>query len=154
MDLRPLTPADKEAICTWHYEGDYSIYDLPPSRVLREKRQGFFDPARAEDYLGCWDGEVLVGYLHLKAGPKQVTVGIGVHPTLCGRGYGGQMLSLAAELSARRWPGLPLTLIVRSWNKRAISCYRRAGFHPAEDPFELETPAGKGIFLRMSRPGG
>lgn len=41
-----------------------------------------------------------------------------------------------------------ISLEVRFFNKRAIKCYEKAGFH-VKDTYKKNTPLGCGIFLKM-----
>ena len=75
--------------------------------------------------------------------------GTSVRPDLCGQGYGQQMMKLAQTISQTLYPGKPLYLEVRSWNRRAIRCYEKAGFVAEGEPFIQRTPIGEGEFIRM-----
>lgn len=151
MTYRLLTELDKREICGWHYEGDYAIYDLPSYEELAAAHTGFCDPRRAQDYLGFFDGEALVGYIHLMDRGAQVFLGIGVKPEACGKGWGSRILEEACALAEARFPGKPLCLEVRAWNTRAIRCYQSRGFRPVGAPYEMTTPSGRGVFVRMER---
>ena len=64
-------------------------------------------------------------------------------------GYGTRILLESYELSKQLYPEKPLYLEVRTWNKRAIKCYQKAGFNICGDAFELQTPVGTGSFYKM-----
>lgn len=72
-----------------------------------------------------------------------------MHPELCGKHYGQRMLLIAHEISKKLYPNKPLYLEVCTWNKRAITCYERAGFRIDGQAYELTTEIGTGIFYRM-----
>ena len=147
----PLTEADKRAICAWDYPGEYALYNLPAYEEMRERQSGFCHPERAANFHGFSERETLVGFVNLLEEEKEVFVGIGVNPALCGRGYGQQILHQAWELCQSLYPGKPLYLEVRTWNARAIRCYEKAGFRIDGEAFEQVTGSGKGIFYRMIR---
>jgi len=149
LTRHPLTEADKRAICAWDYPGEYALYNLPSYEEMQEKQRGFCHPQRAANYHGFSEGETLVGYIHLREEEKEVFVGVGVHPALCGKGYGQQLLAQTRPLAQTLYPGKPLYLQVRTWNARAIRCYERAGFRIDGDAFEQVTGSGKGTFYRM-----
>ena len=113
---------------------------------------GFCNPKRDKNFFSYYDGEVLVGFTNLLEEESGVFVGIGVSPDLCSKGYGQQILSLVKERSFRLYPGKPLYLEVRCWNRRAVACYQRAGFAIEGQPFEQTTSMGKGSFYRMVCP--
>lgn len=147
----PLTEADKRAICAWVYPGDYALYNLPSYEEMCAGQRGFCHPERAANFHGFSQGDALVGFVNLLEEEREVFVGIGVSPALCGRGYGQRMLSQTRELAASLYPGKPLYLEVRTWNARAIRCYEKAGFRMDGEAFERVTGSGKGTFYRMIR---
>lgn len=143
LTCHPITQEEKQEICTWRYPGEYSIYNQPPYQEMVRRGYGYCNPQREGNFFSFREDGRLVGFVNLLEEQERVFVGIGVAPQLCGRGYGRAILALAGELSRRRSPGKPLYLEVRSWNRRAISCYRRAGFSP-EAEVEKSTPPGSG----------
>lgn len=140
----PLTEAHKREICSWKYQGEYAVYNLPPFETLKEQQSGFMNPEREKDYIGFSVNNTLVGYVNLREKPDGIFVGIGVHPDYCNQGLGRQILRMVADLC----PDHQLFLIVRTWNQRAIECYRHAGFQIEGEPFEYPE---RGIFCRMTR---
>lgn len=151
LTYRLLTEADKKRICSWHYEGDYALYNLSSCEEMKAKQQGFFRPDRAKNYYGFLEGELLLGYVNILEEEREVFIGIGVNPAHCGQHYGRRILEEAYTLSKSLYPGKPLYLEVRSWNQRAIRCYEHAGFCIDGEPYELTTPIGRGTFYRMVR---
>ena len=75
--------------------------------------------------------------------------GIGVNPDCCSEGYGQQMTKTACEISKVLFGTKPLYLEVRTWNKRAVSCYQKAGFVIKGEPIRQTTSAGEGVFYHM-----
>ncbi len=148
-----MDETEKEAVSAWKYEGAYGLYNLPPYEVQKERGTAFTDPERAKNYYAYYEGSVLIGFTNLSEGAREVSVGIGVRPSLCGRGYGPRILLRAAELARELYPGKPLSLEVRTWNRRAVRCYEKAGFQIDGVPFKRSTPIGTGLFYRMVRDG-
>ena len=146
-----LNEAAKREICSWRYSGEYAIYNLPDYEFMRSQQRGFMNPASERQYYGFWDNDVLVGYVKITEGENDVSVGIGVCPELCGKHYGRQIMLAVYDISKKLYPAKPLSLEVRTWNKRAIKCYEKAGFKIIGDAFELETGIGTGTFYRMVR---
>lgn len=146
---RHPTDADKRAICAWHYDGEYSIYDLPSYEEMKAMKMGFLNPEREGNFLVFLDGEETVGFVNIAQEEREVFIGIGAAPHLCGRGYGQRMLREAYRISKERYPEKPLYLEVRSWNTRAIRCYEKSGFRIDGEPFEEKTYIGTGTFYRM-----
>ena len=149
MEYRTLNEADKRDICTWCYPGEYAVYDLPPYEEQEREKSGFCALGREGDYLGFWEDGALLGYVHMKEKPETVVIGIGLRPEKCGRGLGAAVLTEACHLAEERFPGREISLVVRTWNTRAVKCYEKAGFHIVGETFEQTTPAGPGEFYRM-----
>lgn len=139
-----LTPQEKEQICRWQYPGEYAIYNVKPN-----EKSGIYNPENITNYYAFYDSDVFVGYINLMERNNKFSVGIAVNPALCGKGYGTQMLKICCETAYGINPDKPLGLQVRTWNKRAIRCYEKAGFVITGDEYELTTPSGKGMFYRM-----
>lgn len=151
MNVRYLTEKDKEEICSWKYDDDYSIYNLPPFKEMKKLQKGFFNPLSEKNYRAFLFDKILVGYINLNEKEKEIFLGIGVHPDFCGKGYGKIILRKACEISKTLYPDKPMYLEVRTWNKRAIACYESAGFKIVGDAFERTTEIGNGLFFRMVR---
>lgn len=146
-----LTDSEKRAICAWKYPGEYAVYDMPPYAVMSLWKMSFMNPAREKNFRAFYDGDILVGFVNIKEEDERVCIALGVHPDLCGRGYGRQMLKDACEIAKALYPEKSLYLEVRTWNRRAIRCYQKAGFAIEGEPYEMETLSGKSMFYRMTR---
>ena len=144
-----ITDDEKFKICQWNYTDEYSVYNLLPYSELKEKKQGFFDPEKYKNYRTYYDGDVLIGYTNIAKKGDEIFIGIGVKPELCSMGYGEKILRLACEIANEMYPDKILALNVRSWNKRAIACYKKVGFEIDGEEFEQITPAGRGMFYKM-----
>ncbi|MGM9619399.1 MAG: GNAT family N-acetyltransferase [Oscillospiraceae bacterium] len=151
MTHRCLTEEDKREICAWKYGGEYAVYDLPPYEAMRQAGLGFADPGKAKQYLGFWRGDALIGFVNILEEAAEVFIGLGVRPDCCGKGYGCEILREAYRIAKARYPAKPLYLEVRTWNRRAIRCYEKAGFAIDGEPYELTTLSGKGLFYRMTK---
>ena len=151
LKYRNLTEDDKRQICGWNYAGEYKLYNLPPYDVMKVQQQGFMNPQHEKNYFAFLDGDVLVGFVNILEKDTEIFIGIGVNPALCGKHYGRRMLEEAYLISKRLYPEKPLYLEVRTWNMRAVTCYKNAGFHVDGEQYELTTEIGSGTFFRMVR---
>ena len=149
MFLEPITCQDKLEICSWKYEGVYSVYNLPPYQELAKRQMAFAHPKKERNYFVCRRCSTLIGYVNLLEKPAGVFIGMGVAPALCGQGYGRQILSAGGDLSQKLYPGRAPYLGVRCWNKRAIRCYEAAGFQIDGPARSIETLTGPADFYRM-----
>lgn len=151
MENHIITEEEMRKVCAWRYEGKYGIYDLPSYEIMCKRQMGFCKSGAREHYRAyCQDGEI-IGFTNILEEKTEVFIGIGVKPDKCGQGYGRQILLEAYRLSKSLYPGKPLYLQVRTWNQRAVNCYKRAGFRIDGKPFTLVTGIGEGRFYRMVR---
>ena len=149
LEVHYLSEQDKMEICSWKYDKEYEIYNLPYYEEMKEKEQGFMNSKSEKNYRGYFDNEVLVGFTNILEEEQEVFVGIGVHPNFCNKGYGELILNESYKISNQYYPNKPLYLEVRTWNKRAIHCYKKVGFEIDGDSFEMKTSIGLGTFYRM-----
>lgn len=144
----PLSEEDKQELCHWHYPGEYSIYDLPHYDEIHQKQIFFCDPKKEQNYHGYSLQGTLIGFTNIHEEEKEIFIGIGVHPDYCNQGYGQAILNLVSEFCKEKYPHKPLYLEVRTFNKRAIQAYQKAGFK-IDRTITQETYIGQGTFYRM-----
>lgn len=140
---------EKEIIASWKYEGEYAMYNLPSYKEQKEKSMALANPKRTKNYYVYYDENTLLGFTNILEEEKEVFMGIGVNPNLCGKGYGKHILLVACGIAQDLYPNKPLYLEVRTWNERAIRCYEFAGFKIDGEAFEQSISIGKGEFYRM-----
>lgn len=150
LNHHKATEAELQEICRWQYTGAYALYNTVSYEEMKAQKFGFANPAMLVETF--YDGDTLVGFCNLFEEDREVFFGIGVEPRHCGRGYGQEMTETMAELSRARFPQKPLYLEVRTWNERAIRCYRKAGFTIDGGILRQQTHAGPGEFYRMVKP--
>lgn len=149
LTYHQTTENEKYEINDWKYSGDYAIYNNPPYEEQKKTGRGFANPAN--HFYSFYDNEALIGFINLSDEGSEVFFGIGANPDYCSKGYGQQMTQTAWEISQQLFPGKPVYLEVRTWNKRAVRCYEKAGFHIVGDPIHQTTSAGDGVFYHMIR---
>ncbi len=144
-----MTESEKEIISAWNYSGDYEIYNMPSYQEQKKKSIAFGNPKCINNYYSYYDEDTLIGFTNILEEPEEVFVGIGVAPDACGCGYGQKILRIAQGISKTLYLNKPMYLEVRTWNQRAIACYKKAGFMIDGPVFEQETLSGTGQFFRM-----
>lgn len=149
LTYHQTTENEKYEINDWKYSGDYAIYNNPPYEEQKKTGRGFANPAN--HFYSFYDNEALIGFINLSDEGSEVFFGIGANPDYCSKGYGQQMTQTSWEISQQLFPGKPVYLEVRTWNKRAVRCYEKAGFHIVGDPIHQTTSAGDGVFYHMIR---
>ena len=70
----------------------------------------------------------LIGYGRISLKTNQVVLGIGIKPNLCSRGYGKTAFKILVDEAKRRFSEESIVLLVRSFNERAIRCYKKNKF--------------------------
>lgn len=147
LTYHKTTEKEKYVITEWKYPGEYAVYDSTPYEEQKKRGFGFANPAN--HFYSFYDETALVGFINLYEEKTEIFFGIGVNPDCCGEGYGQQMTKTACEISKELFGKKPLYLEVRTWNKRAVSCYQKAGFVIKGEPIRQTTSAGEGVFYHM-----
>ncbi|QAT51057.1 GNAT family N-acetyltransferase [Caproiciproducens sp. NJN-50] len=150
-----LTREHAEEICSWRYDGPYAVYNsFPWEEVCARGWAMADDDKRKSEFYAVQDerGE-LCGFFRFFSRDGALLLGLGVRPDLCGLGYGRRIMGLVLREFFFRYPGRDLELEVRSFNRRAVSCYRSAGFLETVR-YRRETPLGEDEFVRMRFSGG
>ena len=132
--LSDMTPAFAREISSWHYGGEYAVYDFTrDDETLAELLNG--------EYVACADESGrLVGYFCYGASARIPTkedgcypegffdIGLGLRPSLCGAGRGYDFMTLGLKEGERRFPGACPRLTVARFNRRARALYEKLGF--------------------------
>jgi ribosomal-protein-alanine N-acetyltransferase len=150
LRLTDFTETHARDICTWKYDGEYSIYNYPEwDKISNEKLAITMEEKRKNEFLAVInDYNRLCGYLRLMDKHEYILVGIGLKPSLCGKGLGSTLMEILKQHCERIYPNKNIILEVRSFNKRAINCYKKSGFK-AEYTYQKDTPIGPDEFIRM-----
>ena len=127
--LTELTEDYAKEICSWRYEGEYSIYNLSDwDTVVKNGWNLSIGRKRKLEFIAILLNDELISYGRISLKADKAYIGIGLKPSFCGKGYGKNIMKLLIEECKRRFPNNTLALEVRSFNKRAINCYKNVGF--------------------------
>ena len=152
MDLRLeiLTEDHAKQICCWKYEEIYSIYNYPDWDTLNQQRWGItIEEKRKNEFTAVIDeSNNLCGYIRFIEKKDFVLVGLGLKPSLCGQGLGDMLMELLKNECKNRYDNKKIALEVRSFNKRAIKCYKKSGFE-ITDVYQKDTLIGSDEFVKM-----
>ncbi|WP_346917176.1 GNAT family N-acetyltransferase [Clostridium sp.] len=155
MELTPQKISEKYAkeISSWKYPEEYSIYNLPSWDNMIKENYSLCDSIKRERFIGYINKKKeLVGFVNLLDQGESVFFGIGVKPNYCNKGVGKAITNMARIEGEKRFPNKPILLEVRTWNKRAISCYKSQGFEIIETKNQ-KTKIGFGEFYVMKYNG-
>ncbi len=148
LSYNKLIEDDGREICKWRYADEYSIYNLPDYDMMKESNLGFTNDEKRKNYYSFYDKNDLVGFINLLDDGEYVFLGIGVNPNEVSKGYGKNIIKEAIGISERLYGDKIIYLEVRTWNKRAINCYKAAGFEIV-DTIVQTTSIGDGEFYKM-----
>lgn len=131
LEVKTFSEQHGREVCRWNYEKEYAVYNLPSWKMVKKLAYDISIPEKREKeyYAVCWKGE-LIGYFRLIQEQNVILAGVGLKPEFCGLGRGIFLVKVMVEQAGRQYPGKRLCLIVRTFNKRAINCYQKAGFLP------------------------
>ena len=128
MELRNFTEENARELCTWKYENEYSIYNFPRWDIVKEQNWAVAnEEKRKNEFSAVYKGEQYIGFVRLIKNNNFYLISLGLEPSYCGRGYGKLLMNLIKSLADKK-KIKRLRLEVRSFNKRAICCYEKAGF--------------------------
>lgn len=150
LRLDDLTESCAKEICSWKYNDEYSIYNYPEWNKIINERWGItVEVKRKSEFNAIVDERKnLCGYIRLIDKNDYVLIGIGLKPSLCGQGLGNITMEIVKQQCKNKYANKKIILEVRSFNKRAIRCYKNAGFDIVEI-YKKNTPIGYGEFIKM-----
>lgn len=151
MNLKAENLTEKHAkeIAAWKYEGKYQIYNLPEWETMIKDNYSLCDEIKRNRFTSYINEKnELVGFINLLDEGETIFFGIGINPKYCNQGIGKIITKLALNKSKIKFPNKPVILEVRTWNNRAINCYKSQGFEIVEKKYQ-KTYVGKGEFYVM-----
>ena len=151
MKLRDgkLTEKHAKELSAWKYEGEYKLYNLPDWQTMINENYALCDEIKRNRFIAYTnENNELLGFISLLNQDVSVFLGIGVKPKYCNQGISKEILKLALKKYKEKFPNKSITLEVRTWNKRAINCYKAQGFQIIDTKYQ-ETYLGFGEFYIM-----
>lgn len=140
-------------ILDWKYELPYDFYnnELNPQSLKELLEDSYYvvvdDHKKIVGYFCIGDcAKVPIG-VHFGAYNEEfIDIGIGMNPTLTGKGNGATFFSFILKFIEENFLTVPFRLTVASFNKRAIHLYEKFGFEK-----EIEFNRGDTGFITMVR---
>lgn len=127
--LNILSEDDAREMCRWRYENEYSIYNFSDWKiVLKNGWDLAIKEKREKEFISITLDNELIAYGRISKKEDKAFIGIGIKPEFCGKGHGKRIMELLIQESLKRYVKHTIVLEVRSFNKRAINCYIKAGF--------------------------
>ena len=117
-------------ICSWKYPGRLAVYNYPDWNECRRQGWDITDPARRLlSHFVILRRNELFAYFILRDKGSFISLGLGMKPEFCGKHLGHILMELAIRTYINEFVmDKPLYLTVLTGNRRAIACYRAAGF--------------------------
>ncbi|WP_303324088.1 GNAT family N-acetyltransferase [Actinomyces radicidentis] len=141
MRISPFTEDDARAVCAWRYPAPYDVYDHPDFAVAAAEGWAIARAeTRATQCRAVRAAERLISYSRLFHPDGHDLLGLGMEPSVCGRGRGSAFVRLVLTDATARADG-PVQLKVRSFNQRALAVYERVGCREV-DRRTLHLPCG------------
>ncbi len=144
-----MTQEEAEEIAyNWHYEGKYSFYDIEADEG--DLAEFLAEDSRGDHTFSVKENGALIGFFTVcKINDGAVDIGLGMKPDITGNGLGLQFINAGLAFSKEQYSCNYITLSVATFNERAITVYKRAGFK-AVGTFVQKTNGSCFEFLRMS----
>lgn len=138
--IQTIKLEEAKKIVKWRYESPYSFYNMDQDEEsIKELMDG--------SYFSVYNQEQrLVGYFcygknaQVPGGVKAkvysdgdlIDIGLGLRPDLTGKGNGFEFLNVGLDFWKQNYDSKGFRLSVATFNKRAISLYKKAGFIPKD----------------------
>ncbi len=129
--LRPLTEEDAAAVTAWRYEDPWSVYDGTEEELISAEKGYRAIADRDGGFLGfvCTGPDARVA--GLAAEPGVLDVGVGLDPSIVGRGRGAAVVGPVLDAIAEGADAASMRAVVQSWNERSLRLCARLGFREA-----------------------
>ena len=143
LSFRPMDEPAARAMMAWRYPPPYDFYDILPPPGEEETLVAFFADPRNR-YYAIEDAEVsgeLVAFCCFghdaqvpsgSYGDAALDIGLGLRPSLCGRGRGGPLVDAVLTFAQQEFAPPALRTTVAAFNARALRVWQRAGFTPVQ----------------------
>ncbi|MPN55467.1 hypothetical protein SDC9_203149 [bioreactor metagenome] len=118
-------------LCAWRYPGEYAVYDFLPWDIAVQQKWSITDPiVRESDFRSVSDEKGnFIGFFRMSGSESgRVEIGLGLKPELCGLGLGKDFVKAVTRYALARHPDCLPYMEVRTFNLRAVKCYKSCGY--------------------------
>jgi [ribosomal protein S18]-alanine N-acetyltransferase len=140
LHIEKMTENKARHILNWKYEEPYDLYNNEVSdEALKEMLDGSYYALLNEqnDIVGFFcigkNAQVPVGHQFDVYADSFVDMGLGMDPSLVGKGNGTEFCTFIIQFIEEQYVGTPIRLTVAKFNKRAIHLYEKLGFVPVAE---------------------
>ncbi|MBW6410623.1 GNAT family N-acetyltransferase [Clostridium sp. YB-6] len=129
LKAKELIEEHAKQISKWKYCNEYAVYNLPNWENMIKENYALCDKLKRKQFTSYINNQnEIIGFINLHPEENFVFFGIGINPKYCNKGLGKEITKLALNQCKSKFPNRPVVLKVRTWNKRAINCYKSQGF--------------------------
>jgi RimJ/RimL family protein N-acetyltransferase len=156
FQISPLKEELADLIVRWRYLPPYQVYDLSPA-----DKEPLLDPAYR--YHQVLDGSGnLIGYccfgedarvpggVYPGEESEYLDVGVGMHPSLVGRGKGAAFVGEILEYARDRYQPAVFRVTIADFNQRSLKTFRKLGF---KDSHHFKRKPDGMPFTQLERSG-
>ncbi len=146
LEISPLAEEHVAQILGWRYEPPYDIYNMgekpPDSDELTEAIEYFLQSEYHFQAILRQPTAELVGFCSFGSDGQvaggdysetAVDIGMGLHPTLTGRGLGEMFVGAAVDFAQKRFVPPRLRVTIAEFNRRAQIVWQRHEFVPVQE---------------------
>jgi ribosomal-protein-alanine N-acetyltransferase len=132
--VQPIHEQDVEEIASWAYDPPYSIYNLDVEDIpilLDAKRRYFTVSDESHRIIGfcCFGEQAKVdGGLYPENEPDVLDVGLGMHPSLVGKGKGRAFVDAILRFAHDEFRPIRFRVTIADFNVRSRVTFLRLGF--------------------------
>ena len=150
--VRPATENDVRAFSQWKYESPFDVYDV---NMHPDEAVEYFLGSDVHCHV-LVETDELVGFVtfgsdgHVPGGDytsDALDIGLGIHPTLIGRGNGKRYLSSALTFARATFDVQGLRVTIAANNVRAQRAWTSVGFHETGEFVAPDTVMGTRKFV-------
>lgn len=134
LTTAPMRPQEAEIIASWRYDSPYDIYSLTQDHVavlLDPSNRYYCMRDRANQIVGycCFGAEARVAGGDFEVvEPEVLDIGVGMAPTLIGRGLGKDFVGAVLEYALDAFGPQRLRVSIADFNTRSRRTFEALGF--------------------------
>ena len=85
-----MTKSDAKIICDWKYPNEYSVYNVGGQKFAKKNKWAISKfKTRKQQFRTVFDEDKeIIGYFRFKEQAEKTTLGLGLNPKKCGKGFG------------------------------------------------------------------
>lgn len=150
MFVDELTEERAKQLCTWKYEGEYSVYNFSWETAVEQNWSLAIPELRASDFRAVLSEQrEFIGFFRMtKHEQGKIEIGLGLRPENCGHGIGKDFVRLITQHTLQQYPDHQVYMEVRTFNVRAVKCYEACGYKTVLK-HRKETPWGSNEYFLM-----